>query len=185
MCTALNTASPTWVSQVGSTKHHTQQSCLRRLAKRAAGCWAYVTVSTTPSVNSAFQSRDENFKVAAQDRTICINRILCILNTWCLLKKTPTPHIPQWDYERQDKSVLQLSPPIALRHVSSPETTKQWNRRTHTRKRKGCLATYSICLWTLLQSHLLGGFGNVAEHGEVGGIHALSSSRQEHSYLKL
>lgn len=100
-------------------------------------------------------------------------------------KNTPTPHIPQWDYERQDKSVLQLSPPISLRHVSSPGTMKQWNWCTRTQRRKGCLATYSICLWTLLQSHLLGGFGNVAEHGQVGGIHALSSSRQEHSYLKL
>lgn len=50
-------------------------------------------------------------------------------------------------------------------------------------KRKGCLATYSICLWPLLQSHWLGGVGNAAEYGQVGGIHALSSSRQEHRYL--
>lgn len=62
---------------------------------------------------------------------------------------------------------------------------EQWNQCTFTFKREGCLATYSICLLTLLQSHLLGGFSNAAEHGQVGGIHALSSSRQEHSYLKL
>lgn len=44
-------------------------------------------------------------------------------------------------------------------------------------KRKGCLATYSICSWPLLQSHWLGGVSNAAEHRQVGGIHALSSSR--------
>lgn len=78
-----------------------------------------------------------------------------------------------------------VSPPISLRHGSSPETMEQQNQRTFTWKRKGCLATYSICLLTLLQSHLLGGFSNAAKHRQVGGIHALSSSRQEHSYLKL
>lgn len=76
------------------------------------------------------------------------------------------------------------SPPRSLSHISSPETMEQWKQCTRTWKRKGCLATYSICLWPLLQSHWLGGVGNAAEHGQVGGIHALSSSRQEHRYLK-
>lgn len=76
------------------------------------------------------------------------------------------------------------SPPGSLSHISSPEMMEQWNRCTRTWKRKGCLATYSICLWPLLLSHWLGGVSNAAEHRQVGGIHALSSSRQEHRYLK-
>lgn len=75
-------------------------------------------------------------------------------------------------------------PPGSVSHISSPEMMEQWNQCICTRKRKGCLATYSICLWPLLQSHWLGGVSNAAEHRQVGGIHALSSSRQEHSYLK-
>lgn len=97
------------------------------------------------------------------------------------------PHTPWWHYGRQYKSALQLSltsPPGSLRHISPPEIMEQWNQCTRTWKRKGCLATYSICLWPLFQSHWLGGVSNAAEHRQVGGIHALSSSRQEHRYLK-
>lgn len=96
----------------------------------------------------------------------------------------PTFHGETREYSTNLHYSFLTSPPISLSHVSSPEVKEQWNQYAHTQKRKGCLATYSICLWPLLQSHWLGGVSNAAEHRQVGGIHALRSSRQEHSYLK-